>query len=307
MQVLVTGAAGYFGRQIVPALLADPRVTRVRAADLKATSASHPKLEGVAHDLTRDDPQSLLDGVDAVIHLAFQVERKPGDDPVDINVEAQARFLRAAVAIDGPLVVTSSVAAYGLREEPFDRLDEEAPVAPGRGFYYAEHKIAAERLLASLQPRARVIVARPSAVGGPTIDPKRGLAYKGQVRLLAGTPHPQRMQVLHELDLGPAYMALLDAPAGVYNVAPDDEILEADLARTLGQTPVTVPRWLYHKAADLTWRLGVNNLDAAWAGILDYPSVVVDNAKLRALGWQPTRTTVDALRDVMAAVRGGQP
>lgn len=305
MRVLVTGAAGYFGRQIVPALLADEAVEAVIATDRQLPTFAHPKLRLLRRDLIGDPIEDLFEGVDAVVHLAFRVERTPGEDVAAMNVGAHERFLQLATQRATTLIAVSSVAAYGLRAEPFDRLREDAPIAPGRGFYYAEQKIQAESLLATLAAGSttRVVCVRPCAVGGPGVDPRRALQFAGRVHLVAASAHPSRVQILHEADLGPAFTTLLRAPAGTYNLAPDDEILEFDLARHCGQVPVKVPRWLYGLACDLTWRLGSNLLDAAWATMLDYPSVIVDNAKLRSLGWRPTRGTLETVQETVAALR----
>lgn len=306
MHVLVTGAAGYFGRQVVPALLADPRIHTVTATDRLALNATHPKLRIDTRDLTTQGADDLLDAADAAIHLAFHVDRRPGQDVTALNGTAAHRFLEAAARSVDTLVVASSIAAYGLSETSVDRLGEDHPIAPGRGFYYAEQKIAMERLLTDLAPgaRARIVIARPAQVGGPTIDPRRALQFKDSLLILPRVGHPLRFQALHEADLGPAFATLLQAPAGVYNLAPDDVLTMDEVARLTGQKLVYAPRWVCRALCDLTWRLGVNSLDAEWLRMQDYPTLVADNAKLRALGWAPARTTADALIDTVAALRG---
>lgn len=296
MQLLVTGAAGYFGRAILPTLAEDPAITGIVATDLAPPAFTHPKLRFERRDLVHDGAEDLLEGMDAAVHLAFVVERKPGQDHSALNVGAARRFLTAAAERVDALVVASSVMAYGLRAEPFDRLREDDPPGPGRGFYYAEEKLALERLLDELAGRrARIVRARPCVVGGPGAPAYRAAAYHGKAFLMPRTPHPLRYQMLHEADLGPAFRALLDAPAGAYNVAPDDEITTVEAALALGKRPVKLPMWLCSAFMDITWRLGLSHLDGGWARSLGYPTHVVDNAKLRALGWAPGHSTRDAL------------
>jgi UDP-glucose 4-epimerase len=295
MRVLVTGAAGYFGRAILPALAADPSIETILATDRQAPDFSHHKLRFVARDLVAVGAADLLDQVDAAIHLAFVVERQRGQDAALLNVTAGHRFLAAAAEKLDVLVVASSVMAYGLRAEPFDRLREDDPPGPGRGFYYAEQKIAMERFLDTLDARARIVRARPCVVGGPTMPAYRAAPYQGSLLLMPRTQHPLRFQMLHERDLGTAFLTLLGAPAGAYNVAPDDEITTVEAARFLGQRPVKLPMWLCTSFLDLAWRFGHSAIDGEWARSLAYPTHVVDNAKLKALGWVPTCTTRDAL------------
>lgn len=301
MNVLVTGAAGYFGGAVLRALADDPAITRIVATDLRAPAFSHPKLAFAARDLVAEGAADLVVGMDAVIHLAFTVERRPGVDPARLNLEANRRFLEAAVQAP-MLLFASSVMAYGFRAEATGKLREDDPPAPGHGFYYAEQKIASERMLAALaagQP-ARVVVARPCAVGGPTLDARRAALYRGRVQLMPRVPHPLRVQLLHEADLGTAFRLLLGAPAGVYNVAPDDDLTTDEVARLLSQWRLTLPMGLCAWAMDQAWRRGQGLMDGEWARTLAWPAQVADNAKLRALGWVPAWTTRETIRATAA-------
>ena len=306
MRVLVTGAAGHVGRAVVPALISDPRVTSVLATDLAAGSPfADPRVTYVARDLTGEGAEDLLGQVDAAIHLAFRVERRPGEDPATTNVAAAHRFLRAAAARLETLVFASSVVAYGYPDAPVALLREDQPSSPARGFYYAEHKIAAEALLAELAATcsARIVIARPCVVGGPSIPAGRARPYQGPVMWVPRTPWAIRYQMIHEADLATAFAALLHAPAGVYNVAPDDAITLPEAAALLGQRPVTLPRWACLAICEANWRLGLGELGADWVRTLDWPSHVMDNAKLRGLGWAPRHGTRDAIR----ATAGREP
>jgi nucleoside-diphosphate-sugar epimerase len=306
VRILVTGAAGHLGRQVVPALLADPRVTSVVATDRVAIAVSHPKLTTVTRDLVSGGFTDLLDGVDGLIHLAFHVDRRPGQDIAALNDAATRALVDAAAHQTDVIVVASSIAAYGLRDTDFDRLVESDPIAPSRGFYYADQKMALERHLAGLAgtARARLVIARPVSVAGPTIDPRRALQYKDKHLILPRVRHALRFQALHEADVGSAFLALLDAPSGVYNVAPDDWLAMDEVVRITGQTLVYAPRWVCWALCQATWRLGLNSLDAEWLLMNDYPTLIGDNSRLRALGWRPTRTSADALADTVAAIRG---
>ena len=67
------------------------------------------------------------------------------------------------------------------------------------------------------------------------------------------------------------------------------------------QAAVRLDALLLDEVARVLAQLGRSAIDGDWVRSLSYPTHVVDNAKLKALGWAPAFTTRDALR----AVRGG--
>lgn len=302
MKVLVTGAAGYFGNAVLRALAPDPAITGVVATDLVAPAFTDPKVRFERRDLLAEGAADLLDGVDAVIHLAFVVERQRGVDPSKLNLEAGRRFMAAVLAGPRTLVFASSVMAYGFRETDAGPLVEtDRPAAP-RGFYYAKQKIAAEALLAELAAGSlgKVVIARPCAIGGPGLADRRAVVYRGKVQLLPRVPHVLKVQLLHEDDLGTAFRALLDAPAGAYNVVPDDALTTDEVAKLLGQWIVRLPAGPYGALLDLAWQAGLSAFDGDWGRTLSYPAQVASNARLRGLGWAPRFTT----RETVLATAG---
>jgi UDP-glucose 4-epimerase len=128
MKLLVTGAAGDFGRDLVPWLA---KRHDVRATDILPITYD---CECVVADL-RDPEQvrGLVQGIDAVIHLAVLLPRDyPTADFVDVNVKASTLLCEAAVAAKvSRMVYISTVWAtgHGL-EEGYLPVDEQAPCYP---------------------------------------------------------------------------------------------------------------------------------------------------------------------------------
>lgn len=312
MRILVTGCSGYLGRLLVPALLAHAEDLTITGTDRHAPASApeSPRFRFQPLDLETASPEaiaSLVDGHDQVIHLAFQMTARPGQRLERINVEAQERFLGVVASRCRRLVAASAIAAYGFapgRDPVSGMLTEEAPLSPGVGVAYAEHKQALERLLDRLEGEIEVVRARPTNVGGPGLDPQRAPQLSGPVMLAPLTDHPLRQQLLHEDDLRSAFLALLTAPAGAYNIGPDDWLTLEEAARMLGQRYVRMPGWILRGLVDVAWRSGTSFFDPSWLAFLEHPPIIVSSAKLKGLGWRPRHGTADTLRIVAAKVRG---
>jgi len=128
MKLLVTGAAGEFGRDLVPWLA---QRYEVRATDIVDTQAP---CEFVRADLRDPDQvKGLVEGIDAVIHLAVLLPFEyPTTDFVDVNVKASTLLCEAAVgARVSRMVYVSTVWATGHgTQEGYLPVDENAPWAP---------------------------------------------------------------------------------------------------------------------------------------------------------------------------------
>ena len=124
--VLVTGAGGYLGSQLVAALAAGRiKVSRVVAADVREVPPERrlPGIEYVQADVRSPALIELFDQckVDVVVHLASIVT--PGKDSnrqfeYSVDVEGTENVLIACTTTGvKKIVVSSSGAAYGYRFE----------------------------------------------------------------------------------------------------------------------------------------------------------------------------------------------
>ncbi len=200
--VAVTGAGGFVGGHIVRHLTAAG--WRVRA--LQRRSPAPDGLTGLStivgslHD--RASLETLVDGVDAVVHCAGLVAARRRRDFFDTNVGGTRALVETAVARSKPpkFVLVSSMAA-------------RLPAISA----YAESKRAAERVLADRAGDMAWTVLRPSAVYGPGDRATLSL-FRAFARGFAPSPTVAgaRFSLIFADDVATGVLVLLrsDAPVG---------------------------------------------------------------------------------------------
>jgi nucleoside-diphosphate-sugar epimerase len=158
-KILITGNMGYVGPAVVDALRrADPEATIIGLdagffAPCLTNAATLPEcgLDCQYFADVRSIPESVLSGVEAVVHLAAVSNDPIGNAyaelTLEINHRATARLARLARAAGArAFVLASSCSVYGFSEEgPVTEASEARPQTP-----YAQSKWLAEQSLAQL-------------------------------------------------------------------------------------------------------------------------------------------------------------
>jgi UDP-glucose 4-epimerase len=321
MRVAVVGASGNVGTSLLRSLAAEPAVDSVLGIARRLPKQSFPKTEWRQADIARSPLRPLFQGADAVVHLGWLIQ--PGRDKDQlhaVNVEGSARVFRAAAAAGVPaLVYASSVGAYA--PGPKDRAVDESWATTGIGSsFYARHKAEVERLLdrfESEHPDTRVVRLRPGLTfkreaasgirrlfAGPLLP-----GFLVRPRLIPAVPAHERLvfQAVHSYDVGAAYRLAIvdDAAHGAFNIAADPVLDPDELARALGARKVRVPRSVLRGGAALAYRLRLQPSEPGWVDMA-FAVPVMDTTRARTeLGWQPERSSTDALLDLMEGMRDG--
>ncbi|WP_053334184.1 GDP-mannose 4,6-dehydratase [Gemmatimonas phototrophica] len=313
-RVLVTGAAGFVGQWLLPALTANASALFALATD-PVTAAPIPGVPAVPQGVTwllgdlRDE--TYVSRVvatarpDTVIHLAA-ISHLPtaAANPAlawDVNVTATARLLFELERHGGDptVLIVGSAEQYGRDASHVMPLAEQAIQVPRT--VYAATK-AAQEVLALQAWRAsglRVIVARSFNHSGAGQPPRFLLpALVQRARALAtapaGTPMPvgNRSPVrdfLHVSDVVAGYISLCQRgmPGEAYNVASGtgwsvQQILEKVLARTGSRAVPTE--------------------DPTLVRPVDVPVLIGDPRKLQhATAWRAQRSLDDIIEDLIHA------
>src|SRR4051794_25838278 len=114
MRVAVVGATGNVGSALLRALEHDERVREIIGIARRRPDREVPKVQWRTADVATDDLAPVLEGADAVVHLAWAIQPSRDERRLEaVNVEGSRRVFEAAArAGAGSLVYASSIGAY---------------------------------------------------------------------------------------------------------------------------------------------------------------------------------------------------
>jgi UDP-glucose 4-epimerase len=283
MRVLVTGADGFLGRYLVAGLSGHTLICASRRRMPDVDWRPLPDLGGNV------DWAPLLQGVDAVVHLANIAHQQASeDDFARVNQRATASLCAAAKGAGvRQLVYVSSI--YAQVGHSSARVIRETDV-PAPINAYGRSKLATERAVA--ESGVPYTVLRPALVLGGGAKGNAGTLEK-----LARSPLPLP---LGSIDAKRSFLSAENFPGAVATVLADP--------RALGETYIVAdpePRTVGEIVADMRVRLGRSpNLFSVPRGSLEFgvkalggrgiwekigTPFIASADKLLALGWKPKR------------------
>jgi GDP-4-dehydro-6-deoxy-D-mannose reductase len=303
MKVLVTGATGFLGSQIIPALWAGAH--EVTALDIREMPDSLAT-EQIICDLTK--PQAISEALggksfDATIHLAAAPAHAGRDQLHAINVNATRSLLMELSGRGGRVILASSSAVYGRVPPSMFPVKEDCPPGPiglyGKSFSAREGTAK----LSCAMSRADLFIMRVFNLVGPGQEPvmlipevARKLAlveagkYKGP---LAEGPLTTRRDYIDSRDAAVAFTEALSAQCRgitILNICtgtsvPGEEIV-CSLAAAFGIADPVLPEPVQPGPGDIE----------------DLPGD--PSAANRLLSWKPVIPLEQSLREVAEDWRG---
>jgi UDP-glucose 4-epimerase len=311
--VFISGGAGFIGSHLVRRLLAAPATRRIVIYD-NFSSGQESYLAGLLDDarleIVRADLKDVkavtasMRGCDTVFHLAANPDIAKAVTQPDIDFwegTYLAQNVVEAMRVNGVrrILYTSGSGVYG----------ENAAVAFPESYgpcfpisTYGASKLACEALISAychmfdMEGRA----FRFANVVGPRQT--HGVGYDFVRRLKAD---PTRLRILGDGSQSKSYIHVDDVLAAifaaaeksparfdVFNVATDDYIT----VREIANIAVDVSGL----AADAV-QYDFTGGDRGWKG--DVPVVRFDVSKIKSLGWRAGRTSAQAVRDSISAMR----
>lgn len=316
--VLVTGAAGYIGRQVVAALAQ-------RRAELSALVAldwalmeTSAQLAGVTYAHADICDPRLADtlrahAIDTVVHLA-SIVRAPPDAARDlayrVDVQGTRNVLEACLASSARrLIVTSSGAAYGYHPDNPAWLDETDPLRANDRFEYARNKRLVETMLAEWRvahPEIRQLVFRPGTIVGESVQsPVTDLFEKPFVLGVAGSQSP--FVFIWDKDVVACLAdGVFNDKVGIYNQAGDGALTPRLIARMLGKPYLPIPAPLLRALLWVLKSLNITESGPERVDFLRYRPVLSNRRLKQEYGFAP-RLTSRAAFELYARARGLMP
>src|SRR5690554_3533687 len=260
-----------------------------------------------------------LEGVDAVVHLAWLIQPNRERDLLRrANVDGTRRVVEACLKAGVPhLVCASSVGAYSAVDDDEPR-DESWHTRGVRTSHYSVDKVAQERVLDEAEA-AGLAVARVRP--GVVVDAEAGAeitrlflgALVPPAALRPGTlpvmpwPAGMRLQVVHAADLADAYRRIvLRRATGAFNVATEPVLAAEDVADVVANGRVVpVPAAVLRPLISLAWRTRAVAADPGWLDMgMSVP--VMDTSRARSeLGWEPRHEAKETLRELLEGMAEG--
>lgn len=295
-RVLITGAAGYIGRQLGNTL----QQTGVYVVGVDRTLPALSSVDFPVQQLDIRNPGLAAimaqHSITHVVHLASIVS--PGGNErldYDVDVNGTRNVVKSCLQANvDHLTVTSSGAAYGYHADNPSWIKETDPLRGNAEFSYSRHKLAVENLLASYRrerPGLKQLVLRPGTVlGANTKNMITQLFRRPRMLAIRGSDSP--FVFIWDQDLvAILQQGVLGSQEGCFNVAGDGALRVNELAEIMKKPVLRVPAWLLGGLLRITHALKLTKAGPHHVLFLRYRPVLANNELKESFGYRPMKTS----------------
>ncbi len=334
MKVLLTGASGYLGSQLVNSWLEDDRIEKIITLDLKDPQFLFNKknskihfLKGNLADIDLGKELETVGPIDAVLHAAYLIRqpyfKKDLKFQEHSNFQGSENAFRFAFRNNIPkLIQFSSVAIYGARKEnTLERGFIESSETQENAIAYGRDKKLIEKNLEDLAAQYRaptqVFVLRIGSVSGPfgkNLVKKKGLQkfLRGFFPFIPVVGEHSMRQFVHEDDVIKAVNFCLfqdlEEKYLIFNVAPNEYLTFREIAKLLNKKVLQLPKFLSNLAFNLIWHLTLGKVPTPPGTINTYTyPIFVDGSKICSYGFRYDYTCLDAFLSLKGKFAGFKP
>ena len=315
--VLVTGAGGYIGRQVVEALANDRRGLRTIVAmdvRLPGTENQVPGVEYIAEDVRSRTLAATFQShcADIAVHLAAVVT--PGRESdrhleYSVDVLGTENVLKSCIAAGvTKIIYTSSGAAYGYHADNPEWLDETDQLRGNVEFAYSDHKRLVEEMLAVWRedhPELEQLIFRPGTIlGSKAANQITALFDKPVVLGIMGSDSP--FVIIWDQDVVACVVkGIHEDVTGIYNLAGDGVLTMRQIAGLLNKRYVPLPAGLVKAALWVMKRFKVTQYGPEQVNFLLYRPVLSNQRLKTEFGYTPRMTTREVFEYFLEARQSG--
>jgi UDP-glucose 4-epimerase len=305
LNILITGAAGYLGSMVLARLAADlqaHKINKLVATDLRDIVQLPDNVVFMSADICDKQRVAAIieeHKITTIVHLAAIIDSTslPPEKQWQIDVQATEQLLALAVEYKVQrIIISSSGAAYGYHADNPAWLDENCAIRGNDIFLYSRHKRMVEEILAKYRqssPQLEQVVFRVGTILGEKTDNLiTRLFLKKRILGVRGFASP--FVFIWDQDAAEAFTAAVySAKTGVFNLAGDGALRNADIARLMGKSFLAMPAALMRLFLRVGYALGLSQYTASQLLYIQYRPVL-DNRRLKAeFGFTPTKNTLE--------------
>lgn len=308
MKVAVTGATGFVGRHLIPALIQAGHV--VRCAVTQKVEWLDAEQVVIARMEDQADWSQVLDGIEVVIHLAARVHvmkdksASPLDEFCKINSTATQNLATQAAQMGVKrFIFLSSIKVNGECTQKGAPFTETCVSAPEDA--YGQSKLLAEQLLFTISHNTgmQVVILRPPLIYGPGVK-ANFLKMMGLVNKELPLPFASidnRRSFVYVENLVSAIGFVIENPQAanqVFLVSDDTALSLPQLMRLIAVSMNKRSRLFPLSAQLLAFSmklLGLKDLHLRLLGSLE-----VNNSKIKALNWNPPYSCEEGIKKTAA-------
>jgi UDP-glucose 4-epimerase len=313
LKILVTGAAGYIGSNLLKKISNHFPAWNVLGADIRPILNSNKdkknhfiqldisNREDVIHQIKKFKPNSI-------VHLASILNPPPGMSESlqrKIDVEGTRNIIDGAIlAKCEQVIITSSGAAYGYHRDNPEWLKETDPIRGHDSFAYSRHKKEVEELLENYRrtnPGLKQLILRPGTVLGPTVNNLITDIFKKPITMgIYGSKSPF-VFIWDEDVINIILMGIEKKKFGIYNLAGDGAIPLPEIAKILKKPYIPIPAFVLKTVLYILKQLHLSQYEPAQIDFLRYRPVLSNDRLKSEFGYTPKFTSKQAFFEFLKA------
>jgi UDP-glucose 4-epimerase len=304
--VLITGALGYIGREVLKRL-SDVREEfgEIVAMDIREPAAEQ-RLDGITYvtaDIRDKAVARILQDhrINAVVHLAAIVNPPKKSNrqlEYEVDVDGTRNLMEGCIAAKVKQVIfTSSGAAYGYHADNAAELAEGMPLRGNEHFAYSWHKRLVEEMLHEYRqshPDIKQLIFRVGTVLGATTNNMITRLFEKPVVIgVRGTDSPW-VFIWDEDVVACIVKGLRENREGVFNLCGDGTVKQPEIAKATGRPFLPLPIGLIRGVLTITKRLGLSQYGPDQVDFIRYRPVLTNTRLKKIFGYTPQKTSREA-------------